>query len=66
MFKYRSGEYDPTPYINKIEDDHIKVLRNLAFRTVLYEHIAGRDTHNVLFKQCPISLNGTNIRIFSL
>ncbi|KAF9128186.1 Serine/threonine-protein kinase [Mortierella sp. 14UC] len=26
MFKYRSGEYDPTPYINKIEDDHIKAL----------------------------------------
>ncbi|KAI1294081.1 Serine/threonine-protein kinase [Mortierella claussenii] len=26
MFKYRSGEYDPTPYINKIEDDHIKDL----------------------------------------
>ncbi|KAG0266360.1 Serine/threonine-protein kinase [Mortierella polycephala] len=26
MFKYRSGEYDPTPYIEKIEDDHIKVL----------------------------------------
>ncbi|KAF9914479.1 Serine/threonine-protein kinase [Lobosporangium transversale] len=26
MFKYRSGEYDPTPYINKIEDDHIKSL----------------------------------------
>lgn len=25
MFKYRSGEYDPTPYINKIEDEHIKV-----------------------------------------
>lgn len=27
MFKYRSGEFDPTPYINKIEDDHIKVQR---------------------------------------
>ncbi|KAG0353652.1 Serine/threonine-protein kinase [Podila minutissima] len=26
MFKYRSGEYDPTPYINKIEDEHIKGL----------------------------------------
>ncbi|KAI8361053.1 hypothetical protein B0O80DRAFT_148594 [Mortierella sp. GBAus27b] len=26
MFKYRSGEYDPAPYINKIEDDHIKAL----------------------------------------
>ncbi|KAF9986941.1 Serine/threonine-protein kinase [Modicella reniformis] len=26
MFKYRSGEYDTTPYINKIEDDHIKAL----------------------------------------
>ncbi|KAF9114046.1 Serine/threonine-protein kinase [Mortierella sp. AM989] len=26
MFKYRSGEYDPTTYINKIEDDHIKAL----------------------------------------
>ncbi|OAQ30331.1 ARM repeat-containing protein [Linnemannia elongata AG-77] len=26
MFKYRSGEFDPTPYINKIEDDHIKAL----------------------------------------
>ncbi|KAG0225557.1 Serine/threonine-protein kinase [Actinomortierella wolfii] len=26
MFKYRSGEYDPTPYIDKIEDDHIKEL----------------------------------------
>ncbi|KAG0364248.1 Serine/threonine-protein kinase [Gamsiella multidivaricata] len=26
MFKYRSGEYDPAPYINKIEDDHIKDL----------------------------------------
>ncbi|KAG0348375.1 Serine/threonine-protein kinase [Podila humilis] len=26
MFKYRSGEYDPTPYINKIEDEHIKDL----------------------------------------
>ncbi|KAG0304462.1 Serine/threonine-protein kinase [Dissophora globulifera] len=26
MFKYRSGEYDPTPYINKIEDDHIRAL----------------------------------------
>ncbi|KAF9971093.1 Serine/threonine-protein kinase, partial [Actinomortierella ambigua] len=26
MFKYRSGDYDPTPYIEKIEDDHIKDL----------------------------------------
>ncbi|KAF9937293.1 Serine/threonine-protein kinase [Mortierella alpina] len=26
MFKYRSGEYDPLPYINKIEDDNIKAL----------------------------------------
>ncbi|KAF9204955.1 Serine/threonine-protein kinase [Haplosporangium sp. Z 27] len=26
MFKYRSGEYDPTTYISKIEDDHIKAL----------------------------------------
>ncbi|KAF9586481.1 Serine/threonine-protein kinase [Lunasporangiospora selenospora] len=26
MFKYRSGEYDPTPYINKIEDNNIKDL----------------------------------------
>ncbi|KAF9349512.1 Serine/threonine-protein kinase [Mortierella sp. AD094] len=26
MFKYRSGEYDPSTYINKIEDDHIKAL----------------------------------------
>ncbi|KAF9438120.1 hypothetical protein BGZ76_009651 [Entomortierella beljakovae] len=26
MFRYRSGEYDPTPYINKIEDDHIKEM----------------------------------------
>ncbi|KAI8600438.1 hypothetical protein EDD21DRAFT_323004 [Dissophora ornata] len=26
MFKYRSSEYDPAPYINKIEDDHIKAL----------------------------------------
>ncbi|KAF9426647.1 Serine/threonine-protein kinase, partial [Podila epigama] len=26
MFKYRSGEYNPTPYINKIEDEHIKDL----------------------------------------
>jgi len=25
MFKYRSGEYDPTPYINKIEDENVKV-----------------------------------------
>ncbi|KAG0049019.1 Serine/threonine-protein kinase [Gryganskiella cystojenkinii] len=26
LFKYRSGEYDPTPYINKIEDENIKEL----------------------------------------
>ncbi|KAG0258767.1 Serine/threonine-protein kinase [Actinomortierella ambigua] len=26
ILRYRSGEYDPTPYIEKIEDDHIKEL----------------------------------------
>ncbi|KAF9336731.1 Serine/threonine-protein kinase [Podila minutissima] len=30
MFKYRSGEYDPTPYINKIEDEHIKYIHSVT------------------------------------
>lgn len=41
LFKYRNGEYDPSVYLDKIEDTDIRVCKNMLFirikHTIMYD-----------------------------